>query len=68
MDLLVLSYGVALRLAGGMFSAGDTLDSALCRLPLYRRPRDAALDSLFGPAEKFEYVSTTAPASPPPTR
>lgn len=40
---------------------------ALSLLPGYKRATDAVLDSLFGPASSFEYVSTTTPTSPPPT-
>jgi hypothetical protein len=34
---------------------------------LYRVSRALLLDTMLGPAEPFEYVSTTAPSSPPPT-
>lgn len=36
--------------------------------PAKDRLTDAVLDSLFGPAEDIDYVSRTAPSSPPPTR
>lgn len=45
----------------------EAVDSALCRTCLYRVPRAFALDTILGPAEQFEYVSTTTPSSPPPT-
>lgn len=40
------------------------LDSLLQVVPMYRLPRAAILDTLLGPAEQFEYVSTTAPEAP----
>lgn len=46
------------------------VDSRVSRLPVVggirRRAQDALLDTIFGPAEPFDYVSTTAPSSPPP--
>lgn len=47
-------------------NAASMAHEAFCLLPLYERGADAVLDSLFGPAERFEYVSTTAPATAPP--
>lgn len=34
--------------------------------PVKRRATGVLLDRLFGPAEDFDYVSATAPNSPPP--
>jgi hypothetical protein len=42
-------------------------DGLASRCPLYAAPRDALLDSILGPPESFEYVSTTSPPSPPPS-
>lgn len=60
-----------LNVTGAGFSAAiataDTAHRALSLLPPYKRASAVVLDSLFGPAEPFEYVSTTAPTVPPPT-
>lgn len=48
------------------FEAAEAVDTALCRVCLYRVPRAVLLDRILGPAEQFEHVSTTAPSSPPP--
>lgn len=52
----------------------DTLvwvDTVTTRTPVVReiksRCADTILDRVLGPAEDFDYVSTTAPSSPPPT-
>lgn len=42
--------------------AADTLS----HLPLCRCALARAADSLWGPADAFEYTSRTAPAGPPP--
>ena len=46
------------------------VDSRLRRIPvvgpLKGRVEGVVLDTLFGRAEEFDYVSTTAPSSPPP--
>lgn len=47
-------------------------DRQVSRIPLVggikKRAAGVLLDTLFGPAEDFDYVSTTtAPSSPPPT-
>ena len=51
--------------AGG--TALGRADRALSLLPPYRTGRDLVLDRILGPAEDFEYVSLTAPSSPPQT-
>lgn len=42
-------------------------DRPKCLREAKSRALDTILDSIFGPAEDTEYVSTTAPSSPPPT-
>lgn len=42
-------------------------NNALCLLPGYERGAAVVLDTIIGPADSFEYVSTTTPKSPPPT-
>lgn len=48
-------------------NGAQTAHDAFCLLPLGERVSDAVLDTLLGPADRFEYVSTTTPTSPPPT-
>lgn len=47
------------------------VDRQAARVPLVggarRRVTDTLLDTIFGPEEDSDYVSTTAPSSPPPT-
>jgi hypothetical protein len=57
-------------LVAGIFLAGDAVrrvDQTLSLLPPYKLGRALLLDSILGPAEAFEYVSKTAPSSPPQT-
>lgn len=62
----------ALGVTGSLIYAGITVgiavDSALCRVPVYRVPRACLLDRLLGPAEEFEFVGATTPIKPPTTR
>jgi hypothetical protein len=55
-----------LHTTGAGFSAAvagvDLAHRTLSRLPPYRVGFDAVLDGLFGPADSFEYTSTTTPA------
>lgn len=48
------------------------VDRQVSRVPLIGAARDrladAVLDSLFGRPQDIDYVSRTAPSSPPPTR
>ena len=55
------------RVFWAAFDVVGAVDSAARRCVLYRAPRDRLLDTLFGPVEEFDYVSRTAPSSPPPT-
>lgn len=54
-----------------VFLAGENVvmavDRVAMRCPVYRLPRDLVLDTILSPAEEWDYVSTTAPSSPPPT-
>lgn len=57
----------------GALVAFDTIAKAhhvVSRTPLIgvalERIEDTVLDSILGPAEDHDYVSTTAPSSPPP--
>lgn len=61
----VLTEGIEFGFWAGINAASAAHD-AFCLLPLYERGADAVLDTLLGPAERFEYASTTAPASAPP--
>lgn len=54
-------HALGASVTAGLFAVEMT-DRALCEVPGYRRSRDAVLDSLFGPAEDFEYVRPTTPA------
>jgi hypothetical protein len=49
-----------------VFDTVVTVDRAFCLLPPYKVVRDLVLDTILGPAEAIEYVSQTAPSSPPP--
>lgn len=49
-----------------MIEALVWVDSLVARMPIVGRLRGAVLDSLFGRAEDYDYVSTTTPAGPPP--
>lgn len=42
-------------------------DQLASRCFLYRASRDVVLDTILGPEQDSEYVSTTSPAGPPPT-
>ena len=44
----------------------EVIEKICRRLPFYERARDAALDTILGPAEPFDYVSTTTPRTPCP--
>ena len=57
----------SLSLSVRLFDAGHKLDSALSRCFMYRSARAVVLDTILGPAEDVEYVSTTTPSSPPPS-
>lgn len=48
-------------------NGATAVHDALCLLRPYERTSDVVLDTLLGPADSFEYVSTTTPKSPPPT-
>jgi hypothetical protein len=56
-----------LRVLVVALDVAEGTDRAFSLLPLYGRARDLVLDTLLGPAEDFEVVSSTAPSSPPPT-
>jgi hypothetical protein len=64
MRLMFYAMGVAGSAVFAGFKAAEAVDSALCRVPLYRQPRACVLDRLLGPAEDFEYNSTTTPSPP----
>jgi len=49
------------------FDAAERVERVFFLLPGYKPVRDLVLDTILGPAEDVEYVSTTAPSSPPPT-
>jgi hypothetical protein len=53
------------------FDAVVWVDNVTSRTPVVRevksRAADTILDRVLGPAEDIDYVSTTAPSSPPPT-
>lgn len=49
-------------------AAVDRTDKVLSHVPGYGRAKARAFDTLLGPEEDLEYVSRTAPASPPPTQ
>ncbi len=60
--LAVKGVGAGLKTA---WWVGSTTRRAISLLPPYRRAEGVVLDTLLGPAESFEYVSKTAPSSPP---
>ena len=60
--LLVLQFHV---LSAGM-TAAEYVERALSLLPGYNCTRALILDTVLGPAENFEYASTTTPPGPPP--
>ena len=49
------------------FKAIDAGRSMVLCVPGYKLCEGIVLDTLLGPEEDFDYVSTTAPSSPPPT-
>jgi hypothetical protein len=61
---------VLIRFVGaGIFTAVSLIEKAdrtFSLLPPYRRARGVVLDTVLGPAEKFEYASKTTPTGQPP--
>lgn len=60
-----------LRATLALLRALEWVDSLISQMPLVgpakHRAVDKILDTIFGPAEDIDYVSTTAPRTPPPT-
>lgn len=59
---------LSMKAFSATFRTLEKVESTFSLLPPYRRTKALVLDSLFGPAEDIEYVSRTAPRTPPPTR
>jgi hypothetical protein len=57
---------VAIRTIAVALGTIATVEKATSKLPFADRARDAVLDTIFGQAEPFDYVSTTAPPTPCP--
>lgn len=56
-------YWLAVRGAFYTWKTVLLINAGASKLPFYGRAKDAALDTVFGPPEEFEYVSTTATPS-----
>lgn len=63
--------GIEIKALRKTFDFVMWVDSTTSKVPfgaaIKSRLGDTILDTLFGAAEDFDYVSKTAPASPPPT-